>query len=70
MKNILQRLRGILSKNVSAADYRKHLSEKYGKFVAEEYLEKRAKRANMTKFQKAMSKVAKVPPPVYDRLEK
>ncbi len=68
MKSILQKLKGILPKNVSIADYRKHLSEKYGKFGAEDYLEKRAKRASKTKFRRAMAKVAKLPPPEYDRL--
>ena len=35
---------------------------------AEDYLEARAKRASKTKFRKAISKVAKVEPPDYDRL--
>ena len=67
MKSILQKLRGVLSKNVSIADYRKYLSEKYGKLGTQDYLEKRAKRATKTKFKKAMEKVEKVPPPEYDR---
>jgi len=56
MKSILQKLKGALSKNISIADFRKYLSEKY------------SKRASKKKFQKAMAKVAKVPPPEYDRL--
>lgn len=44
------------------------LAEKLAALGTEDYLEKRAKRASKTKFQKAMSKVAKVPPPNYDRL--
>jgi hypothetical protein len=58
MKSIILKLKGVLSKNVSIVDYRKYLSKKY------------SKRASKTKFQKAMAKVAKVPPPSYgyDRL--
>jgi hypothetical protein len=44
------------------------LAEKLAVLGAEDYLEKRAKRASKTKFHKAMAKVAKVPPPDYDRL--
>jgi len=44
------------------------LAEKLAALGTEDYLEKRAKRASKTKFQKAMAKVAKVPPPEYDRL--
>jgi predicted DNA-binding ribbon-helix-helix protein len=44
------------------------LAEKISALGAEDYLETRAKRANKTKFLKAMSKVAKVEPPDYDRL--
>ena len=68
MKSILQKLKGVLSKNVSIADYRKYLSDKYGKFDEEDYLEERARPASKTKFQKAMAKVVKVLPPDYDRL--
>jgi len=44
------------------------LAEKLSALGAEDYLEKRAKRASKAKFLKAMSKVAKVDPPEYDRL--
>jgi hypothetical protein len=44
------------------------LAEKISALGAEEYLEMRAKRASKAKFLKAMSKVAKVKPPDYDRL--
>jgi hypothetical protein len=44
------------------------LAEKLAVLGAEDYLEARAKRGSKTKFRKAMSKVAKVPPPDYDRL--
>jgi predicted DNA-binding ribbon-helix-helix protein len=44
------------------------LAEKISALGAEDYLEMRAKRASKTKFLKAMSKVAKVKPPDYDRL--
>jgi len=44
------------------------LAEKLAALGAEEYLEARAKRGNKAKFIKAMSKVAKVEPPEYDRL--
>ena len=44
------------------------LAEKLSALGAEDYLEMRAKRASKAKFLKAMSKVAKVDPPAYDRL--
>jgi hypothetical protein len=44
------------------------LAEKIAALGAEDYLEIRAKRASKEKFQKALSKVAKVEPPDYDRL--
>jgi hypothetical protein len=44
------------------------LAEKVSALSAEDYLEKRAKRASEAKFDKAMKKVAKVEPPEYDRL--
>ena len=44
------------------------LAEKLSALGAEDYLNVRAKRASKAKFQKAMSKVAKVEPPDYDRL--
>ena len=44
------------------------LAEKLAALGAEEYLEARAKRGSKTKFHKAMSKVAKIEPPEYDRL--
>jgi len=44
------------------------LAEKIAVLGAEDYLEMRAKRASKEKFLKAMSKVAKVEPPDYDRL--
>ncbi|KXK13527.1 MAG: HicB family protein [Chloroflexi bacterium OLB14] len=44
------------------------LAEKLSALGAEDYLEMRAKRASKAKFLKAMSKVAKVEPPDYDRL--
>ena len=44
------------------------LAEKLAALGAEDYLEARAKRGSKTKFFKAMSKVAKVEPPDYDRL--
>lgn len=44
------------------------LAEKLAALGAEDYLEARAKRANKSKFHKAMSKVAKAEPPDYDHL--
>jgi hypothetical protein len=44
------------------------LAEKVAALGTEEYLEKRAKRANEAKFDKAMAKVAKIEPPENDRL--
>jgi hypothetical protein len=44
------------------------LAEKIAALGAEDYLEARAKRAGRKKFTKAMSKVARVEPPEYDRL--
>ncbi len=44
------------------------LAEKLSALGAEDYLETRAKRGSKEKFLKAMSKVAKVEPPDYDRL--
>lgn len=44
------------------------LAEKLAALGAEDYLEARAKRGSKTKFRKALSKVAKVEPPDYDRL--
>ena len=44
------------------------LAEKVAAIGAEDYLEKRAKRASEAKFDKAMAKVANVEPPEYDRL--
>ena len=45
------------------------LAEKLAALGAEDYLEARAKRGSKAKFVKAMSKVAKVEPPEYDRLK-
>jgi hypothetical protein len=36
--------------------------------MTEDYLEERAKRGNRKKFKRAMAKVPKVQPEVYDRL--
>ena len=44
------------------------LAEKVAAIGAQDYLEKRAKRASEAKFDKAMAKVANVEPPEYDRL--
>jgi hypothetical protein len=44
------------------------LAEKIAAIGAQDYLEKRAKRASEAKFDKAMAKVADVEPPEYDRL--
>ena len=44
------------------------LAEKVAVIGAQDYLEKRAKRASEAKFDKAMAKVADVEPPDYDRL--
>jgi hypothetical protein len=44
------------------------LAEKVAAIGAEDYLEKRAKRASEAKFDTAMAKVADVEPPEYDRL--
>jgi len=44
------------------------LAEKIAVLGAEDYLEMRARRASKEKFLKAMSKVAKIDPPDYDRL--
>jgi hypothetical protein len=44
------------------------LAEKVSALMADDYLGKRAKRANKRKFQKALSQVANVPPADYDRL--
>ena len=44
------------------------LAEKVAAIGAQDYLEKRAKRASEAKFDAAMAKVADVEPPEYDRL--
>ena len=44
------------------------LAEKVAALGAEDYLEKRAKRASEAKFDKAMAKVAKIEPAENDRL--
>jgi len=44
------------------------LAEKIAAIDAQDYLEKRAKRASEAKFDKAMSKVADIEPPEYDQL--
>jgi hypothetical protein len=44
------------------------LAEKVAALGAEDYLEKRAKRASEAKFDKAMAKVARIEPPENDRL--
>ncbi len=44
------------------------LAEKVAAIGAQDYLEKRAKRASKAKFDKAMAKVADVEPLEYDRL--
>jgi len=44
------------------------LAEKVSAIGAQDYLEKRAKRASEVKFETAMAKVADVEPPDYDRL--
>jgi hypothetical protein len=44
------------------------LAEKVAAIGAQDYLEKRAKRAREAKFNAAMAKVADVEPPDYDRL--
>ena len=44
------------------------LAEKVAALGAEDYLEKRARRASEAKFDKAMAKVAKIEPPENDRL--
>jgi len=44
------------------------LAEKISALMTEEYLEKRAKRGDREKFERAMAKVAKVEPEEYDRL--
>lgn len=43
------------------------LAEKVAAIGAQDYLEKRAQRASEAKFDDAMSKVADVEPPEYDR---
>ncbi len=44
------------------------LAEKLSALMTEDYLEERAKRGSRKKFKRAMAKVAKVQPEVYDRL--
>jgi hypothetical protein len=44
------------------------LAEKISAIGAQDYLEKRAKRASEAKFDAAMAKVAEVEPPDYDSL--
>jgi hypothetical protein len=44
------------------------LAEKVSALGAQDYLEKRAKRASEAKFDAAMAKVADVEPPEHDRL--
>ena len=44
------------------------LAEKIAAIGAQDYLEKRARRASEAKFDEAMRKVADVEPPEYDRL--
>lgn len=43
-------------------------AEKLAAFAAQEYLEKRAKRANQQKFEEALSHIPDVEPEEYDRL--
>ncbi|MBP8252814.1 MAG: toxin-antitoxin system HicB family antitoxin [Herpetosiphon sp.] len=45
------------------------LAEKIAALGAEEYLEKRARRASKAKFDQAMAKVAQIEPPDYDCLK-
>lgn len=45
------------------------LAEKLSALTAEEYLEKRAKRASRTKFERAMAKVPSVEPEEHDTLD-
>jgi len=44
------------------------LAEKVSALSAEDYLEKRARRASEAKFDQAMKKVAQVEPPEYDQM--
>ena len=44
------------------------LAEKLSALMTEDYLEERAKRGSRKKFKRAMAKVPKVQPEVYDRL--
>ena len=44
------------------------VSEKMSAFVTEDFLEKRAKRANKEKFKDAISRIPDVEPEEYDRL--
>ena len=44
------------------------LAEKLSALMTEDYLEERAKRGSRKKFKRAMAKVPKVRPEVYDRL--
>jgi hypothetical protein len=44
-------------------------SEKMSALLTEEYIEARAKRANMRKFRKVLNKVPRVEPEEYDRIE-
>jgi hypothetical protein len=44
------------------------LAEKLSALMTEDYLEERAKRGSRKKFKRAMTKVPKVQPEVYDRL--
>ncbi|RJP19972.1 MAG: toxin-antitoxin system HicB family antitoxin [Candidatus Omnitrophota bacterium] len=44
------------------------LAEKISALMTEEYLKERAKRGNRNKFEKAMAKVADIPPEDNDRI--
>ena len=44
------------------------LAEKLSALITEEYLDKRAKRGNRKKFERAMARVPKVKPEEHDRL--
>jgi predicted transcriptional regulator len=61
-KELAKRERTSINQLVSSA-----LAEKISALEAEEYLEKRGKRASREKFNKALRKVADTEPEAYDR---
>ena len=78
MSTLSLRLPDYLHKKVADISKKEHISinqfiasavsEKMAAFTTVEYLEKRAKKSNDTKFQESLSKIPDVEPEEFDRL--